>query len=135
MPPVSRAPDGKKVADSFVTGRAVFIGAILIVLNSHWQTPMSSELDIELTDVALFCNVITILFVLVLANNTVGRFMPGRALLQQRELLTIYAMLATATALNGTDMIKCLVSLLGNGTWYATRLDRGRSPTGQPSLS
>jgi len=45
----------------FVTGRALIIAAILIVLNSHWQTPMSSELDIELTDLVLFCNVITIL--------------------------------------------------------------------------
>jgi len=103
----------------FVTGRALIIAAILIVLNSHWQTPMSSELDIELTDLALFCNVITILFVLVLLNTILKRFIPAIAL-QQRELLTIYAMLATATALNGTDMIKCLVSLLGNGTWYAT---------------
>ena len=103
----------------FVTGRTLIIAAILIVLNSHWQTPMSSELDIELTDLALFCNVITILFVLVLLNTVLKRFIPAIAL-QQRELLTIYAMLATATALNGTDMIKCLVSLLGNGTWYAT---------------
>jgi hypothetical protein len=57
--------------------------------------------------------------VLVLLNNALKRFMPAQSL-QQRELLTIYAMLATSTALNGTDMIKCLVSLLANGSWYAT---------------
>ncbi|MFQ6043651.1 MAG: DUF6785 family protein, partial [Candidatus Poribacteria bacterium] len=104
---------------SFVTGRAIIIAAILIVINSYWQAPVSSTLDIEITDLALFCNVIFILFILVLFNYAFKHFIPNQAL-QQRELLTIYAMLSTATALNGTDMIKCLVSLLGNGTWYAT---------------
>lgn len=107
------------VKSSFVTVRAIIIAAILIVINSYWQTPVSSTLDIEITDLALFCNVIFILFILVLLNNAFKHFIPAQAL-RQSELLTIYAMLATATALNGTDMIKCLVSLLGNGTWYAT---------------
>jgi hypothetical protein len=104
---------------SFVTLRSIFIAALLIVINSHWQTLMSSELDIELTDLALFCNVIAILFVLVLLNHSLRHLAPAHSL-QQRELLTIYTMLATSTALNGTDMVKCLVSLVGNGTWYAT---------------
>ncbi len=109
----------KNTTHSFVTYRALIIAAILIPLNSFWQTPVSSTLDIEITDLALFCNAITILFILVLLNNALNRFIPTQAL-QQRELLTIYAMLATSTALNGTDMIKCLVSLLANGSWYAT---------------
>ena len=104
---------------SFVTGRAVLIGVLLIGLNSHWQAPVSGTLDIEITDLALFCNVVSILFLLVLFNQCVRRFLPVQGL-QQRELLTIYTMLATATALNGTDMIKCLVSLMSNGTWHAT---------------
>ena len=106
-------------SSSFATVRAIIIGAVLIIVNSYWQAPVSSVLDIEITDLALFCNVIFILFLLVLFNNGLRRLAPTQTL-QQRELLTIYAMLATATALNGTDMIKCLVSLLGNGTWYAT---------------
>lgn len=104
---------------SFVTVRAIIIAAVLIVINSYYQAPVSSTLDIEITDLALFCNVIFILFILVLLNSAFKRFIPSQAL-RQSELLTIYAMLATATALNGTDMIKCLVSLIGNGTWYAT---------------
>ena len=103
----------------FVTLRAIIIGIILILINSHWQTGMSSTLDIEITDLALFSNVIFILFVLVLLNHLSRRFLRIQAL-QQQEMLTIYLMLATSTALNGTDMIKCLVSLVSNGTWYAT---------------
>jgi len=103
----------------FITIRSIFIGLILILVNSHWQTGMSSTLDIELTDLALFSNVIFILFALVLLNYGINRLTPKHAL-RQGEILTIYMMLATSTALNGTDMIKCLVSLVSNGAWYAT---------------
>ncbi len=103
----------------FITFRAIIIGLILILINSHWQTGMSSTLDIEITDLALFSNVVFILFALVLFNLLMRRFLPVHAL-WQGEMLTIYLMLATSTALNGTDMIKCLVSLVGNGSWYAT---------------
>ena len=105
--------------NKFVTFRAIIIGLLLILANSHWQTGMSSILDIELTDLALFSNVVFILFMMVLLNHLMRRFLPKNAL-KQGEMLTIYAMLATSTALNGTDMIKCLVSLVGNGSWYAT---------------
>jgi len=103
----------------FVTLRAIIIGSLLILVNSHWQTGMSSTLDIEITDLALFSNVVFILFMLVLLNQFMRRFLPTHKL-RQGEMLTIYVMLATSTALNGTDMIKCLVSLVGNGSWYAT---------------
>jgi hypothetical protein len=103
----------------FITFRAIIIGLLLILVNSHWQTGMSSTLDIEITDLALFSNVVFILFALVLSNLFMRRFLPVHAL-WQGEMLTIYLMLATSTALNGTDMIKCLVSLVGNGSWYAT---------------
>jgi hypothetical protein len=103
----------------FVTFRAIMVGLLLILVNSHWQTGMSSTLDIEITDLALFSNVIFILFAMVLLNHLTRRFLPTHAL-RQGEMLTIYVMLATSTALNGTDMIKCLVSLVSNGSWYAT---------------
>ncbi|MBM3216218.1 hypothetical protein FJZ36_15035 [Candidatus Poribacteria bacterium] len=104
---------------AFVTPRTLVLGAALVVLNCFWQTPLSSTLDIEITDLALFANVVTILFALVLANDGFRALAPRYAL-QQRELLTLYAMLVTSTALNGTDMIKCLISLCANGTWDAT---------------
>ncbi|MBT3266138.1 hypothetical protein HN371_03240 [Candidatus Poribacteria bacterium] len=117
--PSTKASSPPDSSSGFATGRALVVGCVLVVLNAHWQTPLSSILDIELSDLALFCNVITILFLLALVNGRIARYAPRRAL-QRREVLIIYTMLATATALNGTDMIKCLVSLMGNGTWHAT---------------
>ena len=66
----------------FVTLRAIVIGLLLIIINSHWQTGMSSILDIEITDLALFSNVIFILFLLVLLNHFMRRFLPTHALRQ-----------------------------------------------------
>lgn len=106
-------------SNPFATPRAIIIGLLLILINSHWQTGMSSTMDIEITDLAIFSNVVFILFALVLLNIAMRRVIPSRAL-YQGEMLTIYVMLATSTALNGTDMIKCLVSLVSNGSWYAT---------------
>ena len=104
---------------SYVTVRSIFIGLLMIIINSHWQTGVSSTLDIELTDLSLFSNVIFFLFIITLLNQAILRLAPKKAL-SHGELLTIYVMLATSTALNGTDMIKCLVSLVSNGSWYAT---------------
>jgi hypothetical protein len=103
----------------FTTPRAIFMALILIIINSYWQAGITGILDIEITDLSLFSNVVFISFVLILLNYVLRKYMPRRAL-QQREILTIYVMLATSTALNGTDMIKALISLMGNGSWYAT---------------
>ncbi len=104
---------------SFVTVRSIIFGLIVIIINSHWQTGASSTLDIEITDLSIFSNVIFFLFIITLLNQALSKVALKKAL-SHSELLTIYVMLATSTALNGTDMIKCLVSLVSNGIWYAT---------------
>ena len=67
----------------------------------------------------LLFNVIFILFLLVVINYPLKKYFPQIAF-HQGELLTIYIMLCAATALNGYDMMQCLVSLIGTGAWYAT---------------
>ncbi|MGQ9609561.1 MAG: DUF6785 family protein [bacterium] len=110
---------GNSENKSFATIRSIVTGLLLIIINSHYQTGVSSTLDIEITDLSLFSNVVFFMFILVLLNHILWKLKSIRSL-SQNELLTIYIMLATSTALNGTDMIKCLVSLVSNGTWYAT---------------
>ena len=55
----------KSTVKQFVTLRAILIGLFLIIINAHWQTGMSSTLDIEITDLAIFSNVIFILFLII----------------------------------------------------------------------
>ena len=105
---------------SFTSWRSVLIGAILIPLNSHWHIQMTL---VWLTNfpaiLTLLFNVIFILLLLVVCNHFWARYSPKTSL-RQSELLTIYTMLCTSTALCGYDMMQCLVSLMGTGTWYAT---------------
>ena len=67
----------------------------------------------------LLFNVVFILFILVFINQFLKTYIP-KFTLQQAELLTIYTMLCISTALSGYDMMQCLISLIGSGTWYAT---------------
>ncbi len=103
-----------------VTIRAILIGILLIPINSYWHIQMTLVWLMNFPAIlALFFNVIFLLAVLIAINYFLRRYTPGIAL-HQSELLTIYIMLSAATSLNGYDMMQCLVSLIGTGTWYAT---------------
>lgn len=103
-----------------ITARAILIGLLLIPVNSYWHIQMTVVWLMNFPAIlALFFNVVFALVILVAANHLLLRLHPRWAL-QQSELLIIYIMLCASTALNGYDMMQCLVSLIGTGTWYAT---------------
>jgi len=103
-----------------VTLRAILVGLLLIPINSYWHVQMTLVWLMNFPAIlALLFNVIFILFILVAINHLLKKYVPKIAF-RQGELLTIYIMLCSATALNGYDMMQCLVSLIGTGTWYAT---------------
>ncbi|RME49375.1 MAG: hypothetical protein D6791_00900 [Chloroflexi bacterium] len=103
-----------------ITVRAIIIGSLLIPINSYWHIQMTLVWLMNFPAIlALFFNVIFILTILVAVNSLLRHYTP-RLALRQSELLTIYIMLCASTALNGYDMMQCLVSLIGTGTWYAT---------------
>ena len=103
-----------------VTQRALIIGAILILPNSYWimQTEMAWYSG-RPTIVSLFFNVIFCIFVLVLLNTLWRKFSPKTAL-NQGELIVIFMMLSSASAVAGWDMIQALVPVVGHAFWYAT---------------
>ncbi len=105
---------------SKVTIRAVLIGVLLIPINCFWHIQMTLVWLMNFPAIlTLLFNVVFILFILVLINHFLKIHIP-KATLQQGELLTIYTMLCVSTALSGYDMMQCLISLIGSGTWYAT---------------
>ena len=105
---------------SKVTIRAMLIGVLLIPINCFWHIQMTLVWLMNFPAILTFLfNVIFILFILVLINQLLKTYIP-KVTLQQGELLTIYTMLCVSTALSGYDMMQCLISLIGSGTWYAT---------------
>ena len=105
---------------SGVTGRALIIGVILIPPNCYWimQTEMAWYSG-RPTIVALFFNVIFCIFLLVLLNALWAKFSP-QTVLNQRELIVIFMMLSSTSAIAGWDMMQALVPVLGHAFWYAT---------------
>lgn len=103
-----------------VTPRAVLLGLALLVINIYWLVYMELVRGgIWPTVMTLLFTAVSTLFVLLLANTLARRWRP-RAALSRAELLTIYTMLATGSALAGVDVLQTLVSLLGRATYYAS---------------
>jgi hypothetical protein len=91
----------------------------LIPGNAVWVAHSESVWGITyLTIVALFFNVVTTLFVLVVANYALGR-LRVRAL-SQGELLTVFSLLSVGCSVAGNNFMVNLILTLGHATWYAT---------------
>ena len=95
---------------SFATWRSILIGALLIPLNSYWHIQMTLVWLMNFPAIlTLLFNVIFILLLLVAGNRLWAQYSSHTAL-QQNELLTIYTMLWSSTALCGYDMMQYLVN-------------------------
>lgn len=89
-----------------VTFRAVLIGLALIPLNTLWVIYVEGIRHWNhATAMSLFWNTIFCLFLLVLLNLLIKRYLP-RFAFSQGEFITIYAMLTLATALAGHDSLQ-----------------------------
>jgi uncharacterized protein DUF6785 len=89
-----------------VTFRAILIGLLLIPLNTYWVIYVEGIRHWNhATAMSLFWNTIFCLFLLVLLNLLLKRYLP-RFAFGQGEFITIYAMITLATALAGHDSLQ-----------------------------
>jgi len=99
--------------------RILFIALLLLPLNSLWLMTASLWNVGYPTTVSLFFNCIFYLFLLVLLNQLLRRFLPGWAF-SSGELLLIYTMLTVASALNGLDMLQLIGAMIAGPHALAT---------------
>ena len=71
------------------------------------------------TTVSLIFTAVFSVFVLILLNLLLKRFLPSLAL-RQSELLVIYVMLSVASATAGASMMEILIPIIGHAFWFAT---------------
>ena len=71
------------------------------------------------TTISLFSNAVFSLLLLVLFNLGL-RYLAPDLQLGQGELLAVYAMVCTASAISGHGMMQIVVSLIGHVFWYAS---------------
>ena len=103
-----------------IRSRAIILGCILIPVNIYWLVQIEMVRAIEFpTILALFFNVITLLFGLVLLNQILRKWI-RREVLTQGELIIIYVMLALTSAISGHDMMAILIPTLSHSFWFAS---------------
>lgn len=102
-----------------VTLRAVLLALLLMPLNAYWVIMMEvTRYSGHPTTISLFFNVVFLLAVLLGLNALLGKIWP-RARLAPGELITVYIMLALASAITGHDMIEVLLPILAHAHYYA----------------
>lgn len=110
---------GRTQRTRMVTPRAVLLAVVLIPVNAYWVICMEAiRYSGHPTTISLFFNVVFLLAVLLGANRLVRRMSP-RLALEPGELLTVYVMLALASAVAGHDMIEVLTPILAHVHYFA----------------
>ncbi len=117
------APSPARQPGQEVTRRAVLLGLALIPPNFYWIVNLEVNRYSFATYAAPFYNVIFTLFLLTVANLGARRWRPALAL-GRAELLTVYAMLSVASALNSHNCMQILLSIMGHAFWFATPENR-----------
>ncbi len=115
------------------TARALIIGILLIPVNCYWVVLGESVYgSYTPSAVALFSNVVFIIFILVIVNSITKRFSTSFRL-TQAELLTIYVMLCMATAIAGHGFAQILPPIMGHAFQFATPEMNGANSFGGTS--
>jgi hypothetical protein len=107
-----------------ITPRAVFLGFLLVPVNSFWIVYTEViRYAAHPTTTSLFFNVVFCVCVLVALNAFLKRYLPRHAF-SQGELLVIYTILSLGTAMVGHDMMQVLVSTIAYPYRFATPENR-----------
>lgn len=107
---------------SCFTLRSVIIGIAFSFINIYWIIRVETLVywnAAHPTTISLFSNAVFSLLILSLLNALVKRISPNLGL-NKGELLAVYAMVCTASAISGHGMMQILVSLIGHASWYAS---------------
>ncbi len=119
-PDTSPTPANNAIRREGITLRALIIGILLIPLMCLWVE--YTEIVAQATDLAamsLIIAVVFVLFVLLLVNFGLKRFLP-RFAFAQAELMYIYVMQTVSIGISGIGMMQFLTPFTGNIFYYGT---------------
>jgi hypothetical protein len=105
---------------SGLTTKVLIIGSLLIPINCYWViTGESVYASYTPSGIALFSNVIFVIFVFILLNLLTKKIL-NKLIFTQPELLTIYVMLCMGTAISGHGFAQILPPLMVHAFQFAT---------------
>ena len=114
----SRQP--KKLGLQGITPRALIVGTLLIPIMCFWNE--YTEIVAQATDLAAMSLIIAVvfaLFVLLMLNLFLKRFVP-KAALTQAELMYVYIMQTCSIGISGIGRMQFLNTFTGNIFYYST---------------
>jgi hypothetical protein len=98
----------------------LILGTILTIANCYWiVTAEAIRRTIHMTVQSIAFNAIFCLFILILINIPLLRFLPNIAL-RKSELLIIYVMMCIGSTVCGHGFMQLLIPLMGHAYWFAT---------------
>ena len=107
-----------------ITRRAILLGALLIPFNCYWIMMVEGIWHSgHPTAISLAWNVVFNLLVLLMLNQLLKRFSP-RLAFTQAEFVTVYVMLASASALAGHDTLQLGIPNLSHPWYFATEANK-----------
>ncbi len=123
--PTISAPDISEASDRAVRPlslwRVLFLGLFLVPLNVFWTILIEVRwFTLDGTSLPLFVTPIFFLFVLVLLNFALRKFLPRVKPLRQEELLLLYIMLVVSCSFSGHDTLQNMFGCIPYAFWHAT---------------
>lgn len=98
----------------------LILGTVLTIANCYWiVTAEAIRRTIHITVQSIAFNAIFCLFILILINILLLRYLPGIAL-RKSELLIIYVMMCMGSTVCGHGFMQLLIPLMGHAYWFAT---------------
>ena len=96
------------------------LGTVLTVANCYWVVLAEAiwrTMHLSVQSIAF--NAVFCLFILVVVNLALQRFLP-RAALSKSELLMIYTMMCMGATVGGHGFMQLLIPMMGHAYWFAT---------------
>jgi hypothetical protein len=96
------------------------LGTLLTVANIYWVVLAEAIWrTIHMTVQSIAFNAVFCLFLLIILNMALQRFLP-RIALNRPELLMIYAMMCMGSTVGGHGFMQLLIPMMGHVYWFAT---------------
>ncbi len=100
--------------------RPLLIGSVLLIVNCYWIVVAEAMwFTIHITVISLFFNTVFTLFLVLIFNQFLKKFLP-KSRLSNGELLMIYVMVTMGSAMAGHGLMQLLIPIMGHAFWYAT---------------
>ena len=97
----------------------IVIGLVVVIINTYWVSVNNLVIGLVHNYMSLFSNAVFTLFVLILLNLLLRKFLPKHAL-SPSNLLVIYVMAVMITTVSGHTTMNKLVGTLAHPFWFDT---------------